>query len=76
MKKILVSLFLFASVSAFAQPANNDVQNSISSTNVVDHFPTSTPDSSVSRAQVQSDLAQAQKDGSLQSIKSWGRGGH
>lgn len=74
MKKILLSTLLLASISAVASPATNDVQYSISSPSETSHFQHS--NSSLTREQVKSDLVQAQKDGTLQSIKSWGRGGH
>lgn len=75
MKKIIAALFVFASVSAIASPATNEVQHSISSPDVSEHFVTSSSQP-LSRAQVQQELTQAQKDGSLADIKSWGRGGH
>jgi hypothetical protein len=69
MKKILGSILVLVSMSAFAGPATNDVQKSISSPDVREHF-VQLSNQTVSRSEVKQELKQAQQDGSLKQLDS------
>lgn len=69
MKKILSSMLVLVSFSAFAGPATNDLQKVISSPNASEHF-VQVDNQIKTRAQVKSELQQAQKDGSLAQLDS------
>lgn len=70
MKKILVLVLVLNSLSAFAGPATNDVQRSISSPNINEHFVqlNSQTKQAKTRQEVKQELEQAQKDGSLKQL--------